>query len=262
MADAILAQSGIYAIRNMVNGKLYVGSAISLKQRWHVHRSSLRRKKHHSIKLQRSWDKYGEASFEFVVLEPVTDKDDLIPREQYWIDLLNVVDDGFNYAAIAGSLLGFKFSEAARAKMSASLMGNQNAKGVKHTEQTRAKITAGLIGRRHSEETKKKMSDFNKGKVFSPETLAKMSQAKKGKKLSEEHKAKAVEKLRNRKMGPLSAETKAKIAAKAIGRASAFAKAVIVGGIRHRSIGAAAEYCKRSTDWIKRQIRLGHASYG
>ena len=46
--------AGIYAIENKVNGKVYVGSAVDLG--------------HHSLKLQRAWDKHGAASFAFAPL--------------------------------------------------------------------------------------------------------------------------------------------------------------------------------------------------
>ena len=58
----------VYAIRNTVNGGMYVGSTTAYKQRWGVHRSALRRGVHHSFILQKAWDKYGESDFEFKVL--------------------------------------------------------------------------------------------------------------------------------------------------------------------------------------------------
>lgn len=43
-------KSGIYQIRNLVNGKVYVGSAVNLQHRRREHRSDLRNGNHHSIK--------------------------------------------------------------------------------------------------------------------------------------------------------------------------------------------------------------------
>ena len=62
-------KSGIYQIRNLVNGKVYVGSAVNLQHRRREHRSDLRNGNHHSIKLQRAYNKYGESSFAFEILE-------------------------------------------------------------------------------------------------------------------------------------------------------------------------------------------------
>ena len=58
----------VYAIENTVNNRCYIGSAADYKSRWHSHRSSLRRGKHHSFILQRAWDKYGESAFVFKLL--------------------------------------------------------------------------------------------------------------------------------------------------------------------------------------------------
>jgi group I intron endonuclease len=58
----------IYAIENTMNEHRYIGSTTDYKRRWHTHRSSLRKGKHHSFILQRAWDKYGESAFVFKLL--------------------------------------------------------------------------------------------------------------------------------------------------------------------------------------------------
>ena len=60
---------GVYKITNLVNGKVYYGSSRNVGLRFSNHRSRLRRGNHHNIHLQRSWDMYGEPSFEFQVVE-------------------------------------------------------------------------------------------------------------------------------------------------------------------------------------------------
>jgi group I intron endonuclease len=96
--------SGIYQIRCMPTGKIYIGSAVDLRERWEHHRQSLRRGDHRNLHLQNAWDKYGEASFEFSVLELV-DVPALLSAEQKWIDGTGCVDRdiGFNIYDIAGS---------------------------------------------------------------------------------------------------------------------------------------------------------------
>lgn len=121
MADAILADvesSGIYQIRNIKNGKRYVGSAVNVRQRWASHRSLLRKGKHHSDHLQNSWKKYGEQSFEFEVIE-LCEKGSLIEREQWHINQ----GCHYNKAPIAGSPLGVKWSKSARERASARRAG-------------------------------------------------------------------------------------------------------------------------------------------
>jgi predicted GIY-YIG superfamily endonuclease len=38
--------SGIYKITNLLNGKMYIGSAVNVRKRWHQHRHGLRCNKH------------------------------------------------------------------------------------------------------------------------------------------------------------------------------------------------------------------------
>lgn len=61
---------GIYRIKNTTkDGYFYIGSAVDIEERWGVHRWALRNHRHENEKLQRAWDKYGETSFVFEVIE-------------------------------------------------------------------------------------------------------------------------------------------------------------------------------------------------
>lgn len=104
-----MKQSGIYAVTNTINGKRYVGSGVDVAGRHRTHRSHLRRNIHFNPKLQHAWNKYGEAAFRFDVLE-LCPPEQLIEREQYWIDTLDTVANGYNCAPIAGSCLGRRLS--------------------------------------------------------------------------------------------------------------------------------------------------------
>ena len=59
----------IYHIINKVNNKRYIGQTINFQNRKITHLRNLRTNKHHSSKLQRAWNKYGENNFEFYVKE-------------------------------------------------------------------------------------------------------------------------------------------------------------------------------------------------
>ncbi len=61
--------NGIYIIRNLINNKRYIGSSVSITTRWKSHKSRLNRNKHHSDKLQNSWNKHGAANFAFEIVE-------------------------------------------------------------------------------------------------------------------------------------------------------------------------------------------------
>jgi hypothetical protein len=99
--------SGVYKIRCIPTGKVYVGSAVNLRQRWYAHRSLLRKGHHQNRHLQHAWDKHGEESFEFTVLE-FAEKADLLRLEQVWIDRTHCVDGniGFNICPTAEALVG------------------------------------------------------------------------------------------------------------------------------------------------------------
>lgn len=73
---------GIYAIKNKINGKLYIGQSINMEQRkiHHFGKSSNPRL-HHDMKT------LGKENFEFEVLEVVQDGFSLVEREQYYLDL-------------------------------------------------------------------------------------------------------------------------------------------------------------------------------
>ena len=105
--------SGIYRITNLVNGKIYIGSAVDLIDRKKTHISKLNNGNHENEYLQRSWIKYRQDSFKFEIIELVENKDNLIEREQYWIDNTRCCDRsiGYNLCPVAGSSFGTKSTE-------------------------------------------------------------------------------------------------------------------------------------------------------
>lgn len=91
----IMKVSGIYKIENKVNGKIYVGSSKDIKNRWMQHKRELNKNTHHSVKLQRAWNKYGEENFEFSILEECAE-DKRLYLEQYYIDKFKSFFEGYN----------------------------------------------------------------------------------------------------------------------------------------------------------------------
>ncbi len=184
--------SGIYAIMNMVTEKWYIGSALNIKRRWNEHKCELRRNKHSNAYLQSSWNKHKEINFYFFVLE-YTSISFLLSREQHWIDITEVIKNGYNLIPIAGSSLGFKHSPETKEKLRLLSLGNSFAKGRKNThEQTENMITK-LRKTFSSLEIRKVRSERmigNKntlGYKHTAETKAKMSAASLGKKKSKTH---------------------------------------------------------------------------
>ena len=106
--------SGVYEIRNQINNHIYIGSAVNVRVRWNEHKNELRKNKHHSIYLQRAFNKYGEENFVFTVLEVVNDKKTRIKTEQNFIDALH---PEYNVDPHAHSRLGAKASPSTLEKM-------------------------------------------------------------------------------------------------------------------------------------------------
>ena len=77
----------IYAITNVKNGKRYIGSTVDFFQRKSEYLKWLKGNYHHSIALQRAFNKYGLDCFEFSVLEIVEDYNDLVGLEQKYINI-------------------------------------------------------------------------------------------------------------------------------------------------------------------------------
>lgn len=100
--------SGIYAIVNCTNGKMYVGSAVDIERRRIKHFSRLRCGTHPSAHLQASWNKHGAPAFLFKVLEEcAAERETLLNREQTWMDTLR---PEYNKRLVADSNIGLPHS--------------------------------------------------------------------------------------------------------------------------------------------------------
>lgn len=151
--------SGIYKIENLVNGKVYIGSTQNIPIRFYNHKRELMLNCHANGYLQNSWNKYGEDNFCFLVLEYVENLDLLILMEQKYIDEVPK-ELRYNIAPIAGTNRGVKHTEESKRRMS------EGSKGIKHSEETRKKLSEintgsgnGFFGKQHKQQTKDMISD-------------------------------------------------------------------------------------------------------
>ena len=162
---------GIYLIRCIPNGCVYVGQAVNCRVRFNGHRHHLRKNKHGNPRLQNAWNAYGETAFEFVVIEECCVAD-LTSREQHHLDFLRSSAEVFNAGDSADC--------PNRGRVFGPL--NEDAKRIK---------SEALKGRERSEEHRKNLSLSQRERVTSPETRKKQRIAKLGKKQKPEHAAKA-----------------------------------------------------------------------
>lgn len=214
-------KSGIYSIKNLITGQIYIGSAINLYKRINRHVIDLKENKHTNSKLQNSWNKYKSENFSFEIIELV-DKELLLVREQYYLDTIlfaNKNDNkfkelGFNILKIAGSSIGHKHSDEFRELKRQQSLGNTSGKGTKRSDEQKKIFSEAQLKRYENipksrnarqfyekkskeelnkiysesftEERRKIIVESNKKRVISDETRNKMSAARKGKKFKNE----------------------------------------------------------------------------
>ena len=87
----------LYIIINTTNNKKYIGKTTNFEQRKQQHLSELRKGTHHSHKLQRAYNKYGEDNFIWEKFEiEVKDEQELSLKEIQAISYFNSYEDGYN----------------------------------------------------------------------------------------------------------------------------------------------------------------------
>jgi group I intron endonuclease len=178
---------GIYKITNTENGMVYVGQSRNVKKRWAEHKRGLRKGTHENDKLQKAYNKYGDKSFVYEVIETCS-IEELNEKEIFWCNELQALDrnKGYNLGEAGGQpMLGRHHTLKSRKKMSEyrkihSIGKGNGFYGKKHTKETLAKISKALkgkvsgerngmfgkcgelnpfFGKHHSSETRKKMRE-------------------------------------------------------------------------------------------------------
>jgi len=142
---------GIYQIKNIITNDIYIGSCSNYNVRKGSHLCILRQNKHHSVILQRAFNKYKEENFVFKLIEELPDNTKLIEREQYYIDLLK---PKYNICPTAGSNLNRIFTDVHKQNLSKSLNGKVRTQEQKEYQ---SKIK---LGKTHTIETKNKVSNI------------------------------------------------------------------------------------------------------
>jgi group I intron endonuclease len=158
-------KSGIYHIKNTVSNGIYFGRSVDVADRLSHHKHQLKRGVHVNKRLQHSWNKHGEQSFEFkMIWEETPDK--LEELEGFILETVWGNERLFNHHKLsAGGFLPnnklgcFPRSEETKKKLSVAFKGRE------FSEQHKQNIAVGKTGLKANDETKKKMSDKRIGKA-------------------------------------------------------------------------------------------------
>lgn len=162
------SKTGVYAITCYGNGKFYIGSSVNVSARRNSHFSQLRKRKHQNKHLQNAYNKYGEDSFYFDVVEYCT-KEDVLTVEQKWLNFLepHCKPWGMNNSPTACNKSGFRHSEETKKELSrlAKLRDNNHLK--EHAEAMRGKpsINRGKKLRKWTDAEKEAAGKQRKGRV-------------------------------------------------------------------------------------------------
>lgn len=96
---------GVFAIRNMVNDKVFVGVSQDLAGIINRHKFQLKMGNHRSVRLQAEWNEFGGDNFAFEILEQLDGRDvphsdyreELALLEELWLEKLQPFGDrGYN----------------------------------------------------------------------------------------------------------------------------------------------------------------------
>jgi group I intron endonuclease len=164
-------KSGIYIIANTKNGKVYIGkTAHGFNTRYKKHTRALKGNYHNNRHLQAAWNKYGEKSFKFLVLEYCA-IEQLNEREMHHIAIYKARGLAYNLTDGGDGGTGHVPTVETRAKMSAAGKGR---KMPPFSAEHLANMSASRIGKKmppFSAEHRAKISAANKGTKPAPQTI-------------------------------------------------------------------------------------------
>jgi group I intron endonuclease len=152
----------VYVIQNRINNKIYLGSTFNLSTRINTHLNALKKNIHHSIALQRAYNKYGIDQFDFKIIK-LCNKTDCRKIEQLY---LNALKPEYNTSLSATAPMeGRKHTidTLVKFKSRVVLKGIDSPHyGKRLSLVSRKKMSKSRTGLKRTENTRKKMSDTAK----------------------------------------------------------------------------------------------------
>lgn len=141
---------GIYEIKNLVNGKVYIGQSIDIEERFRSHK--LRESNTH---LKNAFKKYGLENFSFSILKECKKED--LSFYEHWYIIANCSFDGrYGYNKTLGGEEYTIHNQETLLKIS-----KRTKEGLAKSEKVK-EYHKRQIGQKRSEETKKKQSEAAK----------------------------------------------------------------------------------------------------
>lgn len=156
---------GVYCIKNIVNGKIYIGSTENLERRKNEHFNNLKRGENCNKNLLEDFNIYGEESFNFIVLEYFVEynKNSLLEWEDFYIkkqDRDKLYNVYIEYPNGKGQNMPLDIKE----KISNTLKGRPSPnKGNKYPEELKSKMSESRKGLKNAN-SKYSLEDFKKVK--------------------------------------------------------------------------------------------------
>ncbi len=169
--------AGVYGIFNLINGKVYIGQADDLAERYKEHWATNGINKAHNKYVNRAFKKYSSENLIFIILETVQlfgkvnqDIINLDYHEQYWLDYFKAAkrDYGYNILEKAGTSRGASFyqEESHRDKLRQIMLDYYKENPI--SEETRLKMGESKLGYKNN----------NWKRQFSEETCAKIGKSR------------------------------------------------------------------------------------
>ena len=149
-----MEKSGIYQIRNTKNGKVYIGLSKNLKGRFVKHIQRLRNGSHRNKHLLSAFNKDGEDSFVFEILEEC-EENSLSEREKHWISEKKSCNNKYGYNRTFGGEFGKLHPDIYKRY-------SERLKGCTISEEQKKQISETLKGRKQPKEVVERRAKSNR----------------------------------------------------------------------------------------------------
>lgn len=113
---------GVYLLRNLINGKIYIGKTNNFTRRFQAHKDSKNHKFNRNSIISKAISKYGWNNFSIKILESYkeVENDILLEIEKYWINEYNSTDRtiGYNLVKEGAGMMGYRHTQETKDHLS------------------------------------------------------------------------------------------------------------------------------------------------